>query len=198
MLDSAFDRHLIEPVVKYRTDKYALQEGLISNLWQAWCVFCREIVIASAIGALTKGGLATTSSYATRSEMEIAFVASKAASRRSVGIVRPLVGKHLEPTWGDLTKINLIISALNCSNNSSLLSAFGAALLIDDLQLCRNTCAHLNSDTLSQLVSAKVRYNDTKFSHPSDVIFWVDPSSRDYLWKSWVDEMYLVTSFAIN
>src|SRR3954468_9990439 len=33
-----------------------LLEGLLSRLWQAWCVFCRDCVIQSCLGTTTGSG----------------------------------------------------------------------------------------------------------------------------------------------
>lgn len=130
--------------------------------------------------------------------MEIAFVAKELSQRRQVSAVRSLQGSHLEPTWGDLSKANLIVAGINSTNQQPLLRALGAALTIKDLQLCRNASAHLNKDRLAEINRAKVRYSETKLAHPSDMIFWVDPATKYYLWKTWVEEMELVAKYAIT
>lgn len=196
-VDSAFDRNLLAPCVSFKIDKFSLQEGLISNLWQSWCSFCREVIVASTIGARTSSGAVTTSPFAANSEMEIAYVAKKLANREAVGRVRPLVGTHQEPTWGDPAKVGLVIAGLGMSNQSTLLTAFGVFHRLSDLQLCRNACAHVSGDMLGKIASAKVRYTETKGQHPSDLMYWVDPQSGDYVWKSWVDEMELASAFAV-
>lgn len=195
--DGAFERHLIEPRLRFRFDCYAFQEGLISNLWQAWNLFCRDIVIASAQGAYTVTGTLTTSPYAGLTEAEITYVSSKLSRSQPIGLIQPLRGRHLEPTWGDAAKLNLISVGIRASNSSSLASAFGGVSLISDLQKCRNACAHLNSETVAEIVAARVRYNQTFLNHPSHMIYWVDPSTRDFAWKAWVDEMMLVAKFAV-
>lgn len=195
-LDSVFDRHAIEGV-RRRTERSALQEGLVSSLWQSWCAFCRDAVLASAQGTTTRGGALVTSPLVGRHELEICFVARELAFRRSVTTIRPLPGRHLEPTWGDLAKLNLIVSGIAFTNQSQLLSAFGVALALADLQICRNASAHLNIDTIATIRATRVRYQDTRFVHPSDVIFWIDPHTRDYVWKTWVDEMIAVSDLAV-
>lgn len=197
-LDAAFDRYLLLPTSKRRVDRYALQEGLVSALWQSWCAFCRSTLIGSASGATNASGQKVTSPYTGLSEMEIAFVAKELSQRRQVSAVRSLQGSHLEPTWGDLSKANLIVAGINSTNQQPLLRALGAALTIKDLQLCRNASAHLNKDRLAEINRAKVRYSETKLAHPSDMIFWVDPATKYYLWKTWVEEMELVAKYAIT
>src|SRR3546814_1300568 len=75
--------------------------------------------------------------------MEIAYVAKLLAQGKSVSKIRALHGSHLEPTWGDLTKANLIVTGIESTNQAQLLTAFGGGFAIKDLQLCRNASAHL-------------------------------------------------------
>lgn len=196
-LDLAFERHALAPIFKVRTDRFAVQEGLLSSLWQSWCTFCRETIISSAQGISTKTGHKTTSPYAGNSEMEIAFVARELSQKRVVNAVKILPARHLEPTWGDLVKINLIATGIGSSNAIQLTSAFGAGMTIIDLQMCRNASAHLNFDTISNVISARVRYSQTKFVHPSDMMFWIDPATKDYLWKTWIEEISILSDLAI-
>lgn len=196
-LDSAFDRHVVHRSTKRRIDRFALQEGLVSALWQSWGAFCRATLVGSASGIQSGSGHLVTSTYAGRSEMEIAYVAKKLAQGQVIGTIKPLKGSHQEPTWGDLKNLNQIASGLNSSNRSQLLTAFGVGIAIKDLQLCRNASAHMNKDLLAEINAAKVRYSDTKFAHPSDLIFWVNPATKDFLWKTWIDEMLLISQHAI-
>ncbi|MEQ8250488.1 MAG: hypothetical protein RIB41_04555 [Oceanibaculum nanhaiense] len=196
--DSAFQRHLIAPSVKFSADRFALQEGLISLLWQSWCFFCRETVINSAIGTVTESGLVTHSPYSRNNEKELAYISKELSQRRSIGVVREIGGSHLEPTWGDVAKINLIVTGLSCSNGAVLQSAFGSASVIKDLQMCRNACAHINKDNITSLINARVRYTSTAMKHPSDFIFWIDPNTRDFVWRSWLEEMELVADYAVK
>src|SRR3546814_1871622 len=80
--------------------------------------------------------------------MEIAYVAKLLAQGKSVSKIRALHGSHLEPTWGDLTKANLIVTGIESTNQAQLLTAFGGGFAIKDLQLCRNASAHLTKDLL--------------------------------------------------
>lgn len=200
VLDAAFERHVSERARKRRIDRFAFQEGLVSALWQSWCTFCRSTVINSALGATSASGQSVSSPHWNRVEMEIAYIARELSQRRTIvaASVQPLSGNQLEPTWGDLAKLNLIISGLNTTNAPQLLSAFGSALSIRDLQVCRNSSAHINSDRIAQVNSAKVRYSDTICQHPSDMIIWTDPLTRDFLWKTWLDEIDLIARSAVN
>lgn len=130
--------------------------------------------------------------------MEIAFVARELSQKRPVTVVKMLPARYLEPTWGDLAKVNLIATGIGSSNAGQLISAFGAGIAIRDLQMCRNASAHLNLETIAAVNSAKVRYSQTKFVHPSDVMFWIDPATKDYLWKTWIDEINVLSDLAVT
>ena len=196
ILDRVFERHTIEGIHR-RTDRSAMQEGLISALWQSWCAFCRETIIGSASGATTSVGAVVTSPYIGRSEMEIAYIAKELTLKHPIKSVKVLSGRHLEPTWGDLTKLNLIVSGIGTTNQSQLLSAFGIGLSILDLQLFRNASAHINKGIIAEVAATRVKYANTRFIHPSDTAFWVDPSTNDFLWKTWVDEITIISELAI-
>jgi hypothetical protein len=198
VLDAGFERQLLNSDVKFRLDKSAIQEGYISALWQAWCNFCRELMIASVQGATTKSGVDTTCTHAALGEMEIAYVAKQLSNQHAVTTVRPLSGSHQEHTWGDVGKMNYVLGGIGCSNAPVIITAFSACRRIDDLQLCRNASAHICKSTIFNIRDCKVRYLDTKLRHPSDMMYWTDPDSNDFLWKSWVEEMELVAEFAIQ
>lgn len=197
-LDSAFERHIVLRNSQKKIDRASLQEGLISTLWQSWCAYCRETLIESVLGAMTTNGVLTTSAYSQRSESEIAFVAKQFAQGNNVNNIRALSGSHLEPTWGDPSKLNLMILGLQPSNHGTLVTAFAACSSLNDLQMCRNANAHLNVDRLNEVSSARVRYLNTDFIHPSDVMQWIDPTTNDFLWKSWIDEMILISSMSVQ
>jgi hypothetical protein len=196
VVDSAFERRLTAPKSGYRSDRFAFQEGIVSQLWQYWCIFCRDLIIESAKGASTRSGLHTTSPYSTNSDLEIAYVAKQLSNKVNITTIKALSGGHLEPTWGDINKLNLIVNGIGSTNNPTMASAFGAGTLLLDLQICRNACAHLNYDSIQRISLARARYNLTNFHHPSDVIFWIDPITNDFLWRSWVDEMDTLSELA--
>lgn len=198
VLDNGFDRHVVSPVAVRQIDKFALQEGYVSALWQAWCIFCRELIIHSSRGAITSSGLYTTSPHVALGEMEVAYLAKQLSNSQPIRSIRPLAGSHQEHTWGDLSKVNLVASNIGCSNHASILTGLSACVRIQDLQLCRNASAHISKSTLQDVKAAKVRYLDNSFKHPSDMICWVDPSNSDFLWKSWIDEIKLASYFAVQ
>lgn len=198
VLDSGFDRHVLDPVAVRRADKFALQEGYVSALWQAWCSFCRELIIHSAQGARTRSGTTTTSPHSALGEMEIAYVAKRLSNGNPINRITPLAGSHQEHTWGDLSKVNVVATGIGCSNTHSILTGLSACIRVEDLQLCRNASAHISKSTLNQVKAAKVRYLENSFRHPSDMICWVDPSSSDFLWKTWILEIEVAAELSVQ
>lgn len=197
LLDSAFLRDLNSESIGRRIDRSKRQEGLVSALWQSWCAFCRGILLGSAKGATTQSGVTTASPFSTHLESEIAFVAKQLVTQNAIRRIKPLPS-YQEPTWGDPKNIARILSGICCSNSNDLKAAFGGSKRIEDLQMCRNACAHLTSDSLLKVRAAKVRYQETTAFHPSDLIYWVDPNTNDFLWRSWLDEIEMISELAIK
>ena len=197
-LDKAFDRHTVVRAKKQKIDRYAIQEGLVSALWQAWCQYCRKVVLHSVKGAVTLSGSTTTCAHSGLSDLEIFFLAKQLGNKANITKIKAIKGNYQEPTWGDAVKLNLIVNGMGTSNSSDLVQAFSACLLLKDLQLCRNASAHISQDLIQSVAGAKVRYVSTDFRHPSDLIFWIDPANQSYLWKSWISEMRLVAQLAIK
>lgn len=197
-IDMAYDRHVATGRSRFRQDRYALQEGMISHLWQTWCYFCRTVIVESVKGAETSLGAITHSVYSHHTDREIAYIARKLSCKQNIGIVKSITGSHMEPTWGDINKIPNIVGGLQTSNHSNIQTGLSLAVSLLDLQSFRNACAHLNKDRISDIISAKVRYSDTNFYHPSDTIFWEDPKTKNFLWKTWIDEMIIASEYAIK
>lgn len=105
---------------------------------------------------------------------------------------------HREPTWGDIGKLVLIANGLGLTNSSNLLSAFGSPATVKDLQTCRNASAHFSKDKVTDVKIASVRYGATKFTHPSDMMFWTDLATADFLWRSWISEIEAVSALAVS
>ena len=197
-LDSAFNRSLANRTSLRRSDRSFLQEGMVSSLWQAWCIAVRGLIMASVKGATTKTGVTTNSPHAALLDTELSYIASKSARGHPIGTIRPLAGSHLEPTWGDLNKVGLIASGYGLSNGPHLATTLASPGSLTDLQICRNACAHRNADRLADVQAARIRYSGTHFMHPSDMMFWVEPVSNNFLWRTWTDEMRIAFGLATD
>lgn len=197
-LDSAFDRHLFAKDTMKNIDKYSLQEGLISALWQSWGVFCKDILFGTIKGAITvKGHAVAAHQYSAYSDLELYYIAKLFGENKACNQVK-LSKPQGEPTWGDVSKLGYIFTMFNVHNAQNISVSVSASSLLQDLQVFRNVNAHINAHTISTLNATKIRYSDTTYKHPSDVMFWVDPSSKDFLWKSWVDEILFLSSIMVE
>ena len=172
-----------------RLDRFARNEGLVSALWQAWNNFSRSVVLLSAQGTITETGARTNSQYSHLSEAELLFVCQAAASTKKFKNIRPLTKNFLEPTWGDARKINNIVNFVQPSNKATLISGFGLRAISLDIQVVRNACAHISRDRILDIDQIRTKYEDTHFSHPSDALFWTEPSTGNAAWRVWVDEL---------
>ena len=183
-----------------RVDRFALQEGLISTLWQTWCDACRSIVIGSAKGAVTASGVSVTSTYSSCTIDEIRFASMRYSRNESVNfnLLRPISDDYLEPTWGDFGKLQRVILGLNPTNCSQLLTCLGTASSIRQLQTTRNACAHLGAESIKSIRQLAPRYDNASFDHPSDVIFWLLPGTQVYSWRLWLSEIENAISSAIT
>jgi hypothetical protein len=179
-------------------ERWAAQEGFLSSLWQAWCGFCREAIILSCRGTITQAGNKTTCPFSHHSEAEILFIAKCLANNAMPKHVRPISGIYAEPTWGDVTKISKILIGLAPSNLNVMSTAFSSITLAIDLQTVRNTCAHINRESISSINLIRVKYDSNKFKHPSDAMFWIDPITSDFAWQSWILEFRIAANAAIK
>ena len=190
-MESAHERAVTNKSIQRRVDRFALQEGLVSALWQTWCDACRSVVLNSAKGAITKSGTHVTSQYSPYTFDEIRFASMQFSRNQSVNPNRlqTIAGDHLEPTWGDFNKLQLVIVGLNPTNCYHLLSSLGTSSSIRDLQKTRNACAHLGAESILNIRQLAPRYDNASFEHPSDVIFWRVPGINIYSWRLWLLEI---------
>ncbi|MER9616575.1 hypothetical protein [Mesorhizobium sp. M0207] len=179
-------------------ERWAAQEGFLSSLWQAWCSFCRETIILSCRGTTTQAGINTTCPFSHHTEAEILFIAKCLANNSMPNHIRAIPGMYAEPTWGDVTKIPKILLGLAPSNVNTMATAFSAITLAVDLQIVRNTCSHLNRENISSINAIKVKYDNNKFKHPSDAMFWIDPVTHNFAWQSWILEFRVAANEAIK
>ena len=190
LISSALGRASLQRVKERRVDRYARNEGLISALWQFWNNFSRNAIIHSALGTTTASGMRTSSRFSNLSESQLLSVCRAVARREQVpSNIKPLSGSHLEPTWGDDGKIQLIVNFIMPTNYSSLVSGFGIRTTSLDIQTVRNACAHISVDKMNDIRSMQTKYANTHYNHPSDVLFWIEPSTGNELWQVWIDEL---------
>ncbi|PXV97552.1 hypothetical protein [Pantoea ananatis] len=198
IIDSCFDKEILSSSRKKLVNKHTLNEGMISYLWQTWCFFCKSVILTSVTNGVTKNGLSTTSIYASLDRKQLITLARCFGNGKPCPSVVAFANDWMDVTWGDASKLNGIVSGFSPTNATSLISSFGLLNQISLLQRCRNACAHINNYTINEVKSAKVLYSDNDMKHPSDIMYWVNPSTKDFVWKSWIDEIDIVSSLAIE
>lgn len=194
ILDTLFQNYALRKPVKLLGHRLALQEGLISQLWQTWNFFARATILCSLSGGMDSDGNRISSPLSHLSELEQLWLATEFSKKKKPSIVKPLRGAHLEATWGDYKKSHEVFARCLTSNAGHLDSCFGAALSIKDLQVCRNSSAHISVNGQGAVKKLQSKYLENRFRHPSDMAFWVDPASNDYLWNTWIAEMRIVAN----
>lgn len=193
-LDSAFERHFFNLGNKRYIDIYAFQEGLISALWQTWCSYCKSIFFGSIKGAITlNGAVIDTPPYVNSTEYELFYLAKMWGESKTINQVKSAQPQS-EPTWGDVSKLSVIFNNASTPNAAIVSPPLANSQLLKDLQVVRNASAHINAHCLQKINLARVRYSQTSYKHPSDVLLWVDPLNNDYLWKAWIIEIRILST----
>lgn len=183
---------LANQVTMSQRDRNALTEYLISETWQAWNLFAKEIIIKSVQGCIARdGGGVVLRSNASNDYLRICYEASCYAKNKSVNATGHSHFMHYHGhTWGDTSKIIVVINGLLPTNKSRLLSGFGAMTHMRDIQLVRNACAHKTNEVISDLKSTLIaKYNSLTIKHPSDYAFASTLASNDIAYFVWVNEM---------
>lgn len=197
-LNYLFDKEILPGKNKKRVYKNAICEGAISSLWQVWCFFCRSIVVNSIKGVVDGNGVQITSPYSYLNEAQIVSLSLKFCRGEKIPANITSANGWVDLAWGDPIKLNKIINGSGVTNKENLLSSFGAINHIRSLQVSRNACSHISKYTISQMSDLKVSYDGNYTMHPCDVMFWIDPDTQSYLWESWINEMDIISSLAIN
>jgi hypothetical protein len=172
-----------------KADAFAAQEGLVSTLWQAWGAFSKSAILGSAAGGITSSGSITTSPFTSLPLGELREVARCYAKGINIVSGRAIRGDYLEPTWGDVTNATKIVNGFGLSNSSAILTGLGVLTLARDVKTVRNAAAHLSPDRINDIKLMQLRYARTAFKHPTDALFWIEPSSGNVAWMVWIDEM---------
>lgn len=166
-------------------------EGIVSTAWQIWSRSCRDIVISSCLGAVTEGGVVLTPSLKIIPPQweRVSYVAIRSCNGST--IQPALINGSLwrEPTWGDVSKLQIIISATDPSNKMQLASAFGVMQKIKDLQVVRNAIAHANGETHLAVLAIAPKYIASSIRFSSEAALWEDVGSKSFAFHAWTEEM---------
>jgi len=182
----------------YRLDHshWMFLEGLSSATWQYWGRFCRSVVIDSALGARTVGGVNLIP--CANSWEEISHIASCAARGKPFVPGGTNSNLRIEPIWGDPNKLNVVINALALGNKSTLASSFGATSYISHLQKVRNAAAHKHHQNTADVLALRPYYQVARLRHPSEALLWLEERSRSFAFLFWLEDMRMLGELAIQ
>lgn len=171
-------------------------EGLSSATWQYWGIFCRSVVIDSALGARTASGIDLAPCAG--SWQEVSHIAARVATKQ-----KPKPGEtngelRLEPTWGDSNKLNVVINALELGNKETLASSFGANSTIPHLQTVRNAAAHRHHQNAKNVLDLRPYYLVSRLRHPVEALLWIEEESDNFAFLYWLEDMRIVSESAVQ
>lgn len=174
-----------------------LTEGIISDLWQSWCTFCRNVILFSCEGTVTRNGSTVISREGSNSWQRIGYEAACAARGANVHPTRHLSYRRHEPTWGDQNKIIDIVMRVGPTNSNALLTAFGLPVYGPrHLQIVRNACSHKNIESIKDVRNLSINYFAAPLHSPSDLAWFIDRNSNCCGIYSWCDDLSLIVEEA--
>jgi hypothetical protein len=176
-----------------------LCETLLSDCWQAWNDFCRNILHLSCKGGVCRSGAAIAPRLGVNSWQRLGFEAKNARPPPlSLNATKTISFLRQEPTWGDQNKIIDVITTLGPANTANLLVAFGLPLLgPKHLQIVRNACFHKNSETVQAVKVISSSYgNGVGVSGPADLIWCYEPSKGTNAIYSWLADFKTIAEVA--
>lgn len=172
-------------------------EGALSDAWQAYCSFVRNLCVRSSIGCTTASGVLHLPSVAPAHWSRVSYIAVRASRNHAVlpALTNTILRK--EPTWGDSGKIVAIVSALQPGNRAILLGNLGGGLTgPKHCQIVRNACAHRNHQTKVEVEALSSAYIASRIAHPTDAMLWRDPTSSTFAFLNWLDDMKTIAEGA--
>lgn len=161
-----------------------LLEGLLSHAWQAWNTFCRSCVMDSCMGSPDATGAIIAAHPEALSEQLVAGAALDAKRKGNLPTYwgATLTSLRQEPTWGDTDVLQKIVPRLQPNNAAKLVAAFSS---VHDraraIQLIRNCAAHNHAENMAEVIQLQSAYVAFRISNPVQALYWVEPSSGDFL-----------------
>jgi hypothetical protein len=177
-----------------------LLEGLLSRIWQAWSGFCRHCVIKSCVGTVDAAGVTIPGLPDAITEAHVSGAAIRAKKQPSPPYWgTPNSQLRSEPTWGDADVLALVLTRLRPANSPKMLAAFSSAhSRAKAIQVIRNGAAHNHMQNLQEIMMLRSAYSAFPISHPTHAMFWVDPSSNDFLITHAIDTLKDAALIAIS
>jgi hypothetical protein len=170
-----------------------LTEVLLSDIWQAWVHFCRELFFSSCRGCLARNGQIITPSGGNHTWQRLGYIARQASNGHPTKpnghnsfVVRN------EPNWGDLDVFIRVVNSIQPNNHQTILASFGSFSSLKQLQRVRNSCAHKNVETMAGVRQLSSDYDFQRLDFPTDIAWKTNISENVYGIELWVYEMNLI------
>ncbi|SPJ33453.1 hypothetical protein [Kushneria phyllosphaerae] len=177
------------PLWQYRY----LSEALLSDAWQGWCLFSKDLIFNSYRGCFARDGscvkpLVRPDYKYSRVCYEAKQCGSNPQSKiKENGHLKFL--PHQEPTWGSLDFILNTVYGMGVDNSEYLASVFGSFPHLRMIQEVRNACAHKNGNIIRKLENYKTKYSIREVAHPVDYMWGREKKGRLLAFEVWLDLM---------
>lgn len=176
-----------------------LSTTLLSDVWQSWCFFCRSVVIKSCAGTTSRTGTIIPPRPSVNTWERISYEAKQAICGNPIHPSRTLNFMRHEPTWGDQSALLRAIPALSPLNAANLITGFGLSLNAPKhIQVVRNACFHTNSETMTEVKRLVTFYVGRGLSHPTDIMWWLEPTTRADAIFYWLEEFEIIAGQVTN
>ena len=172
-------------------------EGLLADLWQTWSGFCREVVMKSCQGCITRPGRVIPARTVDNHERRIGYEAAQAARGRPIAVGSRISSLRHEPTWGDTQKLVPMLPILNPVNLNQLIGAFGGPSQgPKHLQIIRNACFHNHVENLSDARAIGLIYGAGGIATPSELVWHLNARTGQYVFHEWIAELENIAAIA--
>ena len=195
----AFKEALLMTAIRERHRRRHCLEGALSDAWQSYCGFVRQLCIRSCTGCTTATGVSHLPSISPASWQRASYIAIEAARGHVIKPTQINCVLRREPTWGDSAKIVDIVSALNPGNAATLKGYLAGGLRgPKHCQIVRNACAHRNHQSRAEVELLAPAYVASRVRHPTDAMCWREPSTYDFAFLAWVEDMRTIAEGAVQ
>jgi hypothetical protein len=173
-------------------------EGLLSHLWQCWCRFSRSLLIESCTGTVDLSGNGFPQVPGASSASAVSGAAIRIRRRQAAIWGAPNAVLRLEPTWGDVDALIDIIGGIGPANAAKLTGMCTmAGPSVKIIQAIRNAAAHLNPQSVTEVLRISGPYFTFPITHPCQALFWVERSTGNYLLPDAIEGLSMASMYAV-
>ena len=175
-----------------------ITDSLLSEIWQSWCLFNRILLLKSIRGAKAREGSVIIGLHRDNSWNKILYEISHNLKNRTITNTGHVNFKiRFEPTWGDVSVMLRAIQYMAPNNQATLLSAYGMPFDgIKHMQQVRNSAAHKNIETMSEIKSLSMYYNSPEINSPMDVVWACKHQENTLAIEQWLYDINLIADLA--